>query len=201
MHVAANQSHPVRSLQLVGLGFRDTAPTYLEPHGVPSGGDWALERLAAVFLEGTENLNISSCTFSRIDGNALMLSKYHRNALIADNVFEWTGGSAMAAWGYTDELSQNGQLGWDGTGGDFPQFTKVVNNLIRETGVWEKQSSCWFQAKTAQTELDGNVCFNLARAGFNFNDGFGGGDYVHNNLIFNSCRESADHGPINCELK
>jgi hypothetical protein len=41
------------------------------------------------------------------------------------------------------------------------------------------------------------LCFNLARAGFNFNDGLGGGDQVYNNLIFNSCRESGDHGPIN----
>lgn len=37
---------------------------------------------------------------------------------------------------------------------------------VRETGIWEKQSSCWFQAKTAQTTLEGNLCFNLARAGF-----------------------------------
>ena len=50
------------------------------------------------------------------------------------------------------------------------------------------------QAKTAQTVITGNVCFNLARAGFNFNDGLGGGDEVHNNVIFNSNRESADHG-------
>ena len=30
-----------------------------------------------------------------------------------------------------------------------------------------------------------------------FNDGFGGGDIVTKNLIFNTCRESGDHGPIN----
>ena len=35
------------------------------------------------------------------------------------------------------------------------------------------------------------------QAGFNFNDGLGGGDEVHDNLIFNSCRETSDHGPIN----
>lgn len=39
--------------------------------------------------------------------------------------------------------------------------------------------------------------FNLARAGFNFNDGFGGGDNVVGNVLFNTCRESSDHGPIN----
>jgi hypothetical protein len=105
----------------------------------------------------------------------------------------WTGGTAMAAWGRTDEISANGTLGWDATAGDFPWRTTVTGNLITETGIWEKQSSCWFQAKAAQSTLTGNVCFNLARAGFNFNDGLGGGDEVHSNLIFNSCRESADH--------
>ena len=34
-----------------------------------------------------------------------------------------------------------------------------------------KQNSCWAQFKTARTTLEGNVCFNVARAGFNFNDG------------------------------
>merc|ERR1712046_88463 len=33
--------------------------------------------------------------------------------------------------------------------------------------------------------------------GINFNDGHGGGDTVTQNLIFNTCRESGDHGPIN----
>ena len=42
----ATQASPIKNLTLRGLGFRDTAPTYMEPHGVPSGGDWGLERRA-----------------------------------------------------------------------------------------------------------------------------------------------------------
>ena len=42
----ATQASPIKDLTLRGLGFRDTAPTYMEPHGVPSGGDWGLERRA-----------------------------------------------------------------------------------------------------------------------------------------------------------
>lgn len=68
---------------------------------------------------------------------------------------------------------------------------QVLYNVFREIGVWEKQSSAFFQAKSAQSTLRGNVVFNLARAGFNFNDGFGGGDEVHQNVLFNTCRESS----------
>ncbi len=195
--INATQSMPVKDLAIIGLGFRDTAPTFMETHAVPSGGDWALERIASVHAEGTENLVISNCNWTRIGGNAFMLSGYHRDATISNNSFRFLGGSAMVGWGRTDEVSDDGIHGYDGTGGEFPANTTVRGNLASEIGVIAKQSSCWFQAKTAQTTLTGNVCFNVARAGFNFNDGFGGGDSVNNNLIFNTNRESADHGPIN----
>ena len=102
----------------------------------------------------------------------------------------------------------------------------LTRQELTESVRWgqEKQSSCFFQAKTAGTTLRRNLCFNLPRAGFNFvraaayarlclslqagtpgrglslcplsdrqsrcgqNDGLGGGDEVHQNLIFNSCR-------------
>jgi hypothetical protein len=53
------------------------------------------------------------------------------------------------------------------------------------------------QAKTAATLIQGNVFFNGPRAGINYNDGFGGGDVISENLVFSSCRESGDHGPFN----
>ena len=30
---------PIKNFKLLGIGLRDTAPTMLEPHAVPSGGD------------------------------------------------------------------------------------------------------------------------------------------------------------------
>ena len=165
----ATQAEPIKGLTLRGVGFRDSAPTYMEPHGVPSGGDWGLERLGAVYLEGTVGLSISGCAFERLDGNALMLSGYHRGAAVTDSHFAYTGGTAIAAWGRTDELSDGGIHGYDATPGDIPQGTRIEGNIMRESGIWEKQSSCFFQAKTAGSILLRNLCYNLPRAGFNFN--------------------------------
>ena len=55
-----------------------TATTFMEPHGVPSGGDWALQRTAALFFEGTEGCAIDGCVLQRLDGNAVMLSGYNQ---------------------------------------------------------------------------------------------------------------------------
>ena len=196
-NLTGTQEKPIESVSFQGVGFRDTAYTYLDPHGVPSGGDWALERMGAIFIQGSSMVTINSSHLSVWDGNGVMLSGYNRNASIMWNEFAWMGGSAMAAWGITDELSDGGVHGYDGTDGNFPRYTFVFANIIREVGIWEKQSSAWFQAKSAQNFLVHNIVYNLARAGMNINDGFGGGTEIAGNLIFNTCRESSDHGPIN----
>ena len=53
-----------------------------------SGGDWALQRSGAVFLEGTESTQIRNCVFERIDGNALMISGYNRYAQVTQRYFK-----------------------------------------------------------------------------------------------------------------
>merc|ERR1711998_737510 len=90
-----------------------------------------------------------------------------------------------------------GTAGVDGTDGNHPRYTTVQGCTAREVGLYEKQSSFFMQAKTAQSTIKGNVFFNGPRAGINANDGFGGGDEIAQNLVFSTCRESGDHGPFN----
>jgi hypothetical protein len=99
-----------------------------------------MHRGGSVFLEGTENATVQQCLFKRVDGNGLFLSGYNRFALVTDNEFVWIGDSAMAAWGYTDEH--------DGTGGEQPRYTHIQRNVAHELGIFQLQSSMWFQAKT-----------------------------------------------------
>ena len=80
-------SEPVEDITIRGVNFRDTAYTYMDPHGMPSGGDWALERMGALFLEGTHNITVDSCIFENLDGNGIMVSGYNRNTTIQWNEF------------------------------------------------------------------------------------------------------------------
>ena len=83
----STMSHPIKNVTFQGLNFRDAADTTMEPWGVPSGGDWALYRGAAVFFEGTEGCVVKHCTFKRVDNNALFVSGYNRHTTFADNEF------------------------------------------------------------------------------------------------------------------
>ena len=79
----------------------------------------------------------------------------------------------------------------------YPRFTKVLRNTVREIGLNERQSSAWSEAKACQSEVRGNLFYNMPRAAINKNDGFGGGTVISDNLLANTCRESGDHGPFN----
>ena len=76
----------------------------------PSGGDWALYRGGALFIENVEGVEVEGCHFRRLDGNAVFLSRYTRNVTVSRSEFGWIGDNAMATWGETDE--------YDATGGE-----------------------------------------------------------------------------------
>ena len=125
---------------------------------------------------GSEAVTIDKCLLTRLDGNAIFIGGYNRNLSITNNELSFIGDSAMASWGDTSAaLNANGSLtvpggfkvGPDGRGGEQPRGTIVSGNICHEIGLWQKQSSLWFQAVTAQTVLKDNIFFNGPRAAFN----------------------------------
>jgi hypothetical protein len=131
--VYGSQNKPVRDITLRGIGIRDTAPTVMFPHTGPSGGDWSINRFAAVTVSGAEDVAISGCIFSRLDNAGVFLGGYTRNVVIADNEFAWLGESAVVSLGETEGAPIPG-WGVNGTAGNQPRGTKLWHNFGRELG-------------------------------------------------------------------
>ena len=121
-----NENSLISNIVIDGITFQDTKYTYMEAHGMPSGGDWTLEKLASILIENSSNITIKNSKFNRLDGNAILFYGYNRNDNVLYNIFEWLGQSAVALWGETEGISlydQDGTLynvGWDGTSGNQP---------------------------------------------------------------------------------
>ena len=143
VNVTATQEQPAVGISFKGIGFRDASYTYLHPHGMPSGGDWNLQRHAALFTEGTEGLEVDGCKFERLDGNAVAISGYSRNATVSRCHFSWIGDSAIISWGYTSGSPVPG-MGPDASDGNHPQYNQIVHNFGREVGIWQKVGH-WYQ--------------------------------------------------------
>ena len=189
LNIRGTLRNPVYDITVANVTFTQTEPTFLERYEAPSGGDWSIHRGGTVFVEGVDGFTLQQCLFDSPGGNGLFLSNYVRNAIIERNEFRYPGDSAIASLGSTELI--------DGTSGNQPRGTKIINNLMHENGIYGKQSGAYFQSLTAQVEFDGNILFNGPRDGVNFNDNFGGGHVLKNNLGFNMVRETADCGPFN----
>ena len=180
-------SDPVENITIQGGNFRDTSYTYMDPHGMPSGGDWVLQRMGAIFFEGTKYVTVENCTFER---NAIMVSGFNckttMNLCGLETLQLLNGGS------YTNGTNIPG-MGCDGTDCNHPRYSHILYNFAHELGIWKKQSSFYFQAKSCQNVIEGNIFFNGPRAGINFNDGFGGANYLTENILFNTCCKLGDH--------
>jgi hypothetical protein len=196
LHINGTQDVPVVGHQLIGVRIEHTAPVFMKQYqGSLSGGDWAIRPTGAVMLTGVRDAVVRFCTFSGVGGNGLFIGDFARNTIVAENEFAWVGESAIASIGSTDRI--------DGTNGNQPRGNAIVKNLIREIGIFGKQTAGYVQGMTAQTVVKKNILFNGPRAGICFLDGFGGGSIVTQNLAFNFVRETGDHGklhPTLCEL-
>ena len=85
----------------------------------------------------------------------------------------------------------------DLTGGFYPQDNIVAYNHAHETGLFDIESSFFFESVAGHNQVINNIMYNGPRAAINFNDGGVGGTVTRGNLIFGHGRESSDHGPIN----
>ena len=98
----------------------------------------------------------------QIDGNGVMLNGWNRNATVIGNEFAWVGATCVASWGYSSTCFNKNcsmKLPWregpDARAGEQPRGTQVLNNLFREMGIYQKQASAYFHAKSGLTEIAG----------------------------------------------
>ena len=190
LSIQGESDNPVRNVSIVGITFADSASTYMRDYEVPSGGDWSVHRGGAVFIDNSADVFIFRSTFTNLGGNAVTVSNYNEALTVAFSEFVWLGESAVVLLGSVS--------GIDGvTNTQQPFNTLLLGNLMHELGAYIKQTAAVVQFLSRYTTISKSAMFNLPRAGVNINDGFGGGMTIAGNVMFNTVRETSDHGPIN----
>eukprot|EP00040_Diaphanoeca_grandis_P030603 m.181184 g.181184 ORF g.181184 m.181184 type:complete len:915 (-) comp32055_c0_seq4:30-2774(-) len=187
--VRGNQSLPVVGVTLSGFQLRHSASHYTGPYPTCGGGDFCAARTGTVVVSGGENITLSDLDIDHPGGNGVAILDYNRDVEVAGCSLRHVGEVGFVVQGKTD--------GINATQGNYPMQTRIHHNFVYEVATKMRGGSFFFQSLSARTELDHNVALNGPRAGVNFNDGMGGGNNVHHNLIGNFVRESADHGNEN----
>ena len=82
-------------------------------------------------------------------------------------------------------------------GDNFPAECLVKDNLIHEIGLFEKQITGVEISMSFRITVSHNSIYDTPRAGINISEGTWGGHVIEYNDVFNTVKETGDHGSFN----
>lgn len=204
-----SESQPVRWITLRGLTFRHAARTVMDTREPLLRGDWAIYRGGAVFFEGAEDCAIEDSFLDQVGGNALFVNNYNRRVTIRGSRIARAGASGVCFVGDPhaarsplfnyDQVHRLEEI--DRTPGhcssNFPADCRVEDCLITLTGRVEKQTAGVNIDLARGITISHCSIYDMPRAGINIGDGCWGGHVVEYCDIFDTVKETGDHGSFN----
>jgi hypothetical protein len=204
-----DETQPVKWITMRGLTFRQAARTVMDTREPLVRTDWAIYRGGAIFFNGAEDCALEDSFIDQVGGNAVFVNNYNRRVAIRGTQIAKAGASGICFVGDTQAARsplfnyyQTHKLEEiDRTPGpkndNYPADCLVDDCLIHLTGRVEKQ--------TAGVEIDlaQNITvrhcsiYDLPRAGINIGDGCWGGHVIEFCDIFDTVKETGDHGSFN----
>jgi hypothetical protein len=200
---------PVRFVTLRGLTFRHAARTVMDTKEPLLRTDWALHRGGAIFYEGAEDCVLEDAFIDQVGGNAVFINHYNRRVTVRGSHITKAGASGVCIVGdpkaARNPLFNYGKVNQlediDRTPGpqtkNYPADCLVEDCLITLTGRVEKQTA------GVNIDLAQNITvrhcsiYDMPRAGINIGDGCWGGHLIEHNDVFDTVKETGDHGSFN----
>ena len=204
-----SQGSPVKWIELRGFTFQHASRTFMVTREPLLRSDWRIYRGGALFFTGAEDCYVDDCFLDQLGGNCIFVSGYNRRIRISRSHIARAGANGISFVGERKAVrnpldSYDDRLGigdLDLTPGprtaDYPAECLVEDTLIYQTGQVEKQ--------TAPVEIDiaraitVRHCsiYDVPRAGINIGDGCWGGHHIDHCDVFDTVKETGDHGSFN----
>jgi PDZ domain/Right handed beta helix region len=204
-----SEKNPVRNISIDGLMLTQTRRTFMQNKEPLLRSDWTIYRGAAVLYEGALNCSLKNCSLYNLGGNAVFFNKFNRNCEVSGCMISKIGASAMCFVGdpnavrspsfeYNEfvPLEQIDRSPGPKTN-NYPANCKVYDNLMFDLGLVEKQSAGIELSMCQRITVSHNSIYDVPRAGINISEGTWGGHVIEYNDVFNTVKESGDHGSFN----
>ena len=209
VELRGDEHNPVRWVNLRGFTFRHSAHTFMENKEPLLRSDWTTYRGGAIFFNGTENCTLDDCFLDQAGGNAVFVNMYNRAVAISRCHIAGAGGNGVAFVGDPKavrsplfEYEQRQTLAEiDRTPGpktnNYPAECTVDDCLIYRTGRTEKQTAGVQISMSRRITVRHSSIYDMPRAGINISEGTWGGHVVEFCDVFDTVKETGDHGSFN----
>lgn len=204
-----SEKSPVSNIIFRGITFTHAARSFMDNREPLLRSDWTTYRGGALFFDGATNCRVEKCKLDQVGGNAIFFSNHNRNCIVQSCQISNAGGNGVAFVGNPDAvrspLFEYGQRqsyeaidkGRGPRTNNYPADCLVEDCLIYRTGRVEKQTAPVAIALSSRITVRHCSIYEVPRAGINIGDGCWGGHVIENCDVFDTVRETGDHGSFN----
>jgi len=200
---------PVRFIQLEGLALTHTARTFMKNKEPLLRSDWTTWRGGAVFFDGAENCKLQGLDIYQVGSNAVFVNNYNRQIEISGCHVTEAGASSVCFVGdpkalrsplfeyhQTQTLEEMDQTPGPKTD-NYPARCRVHDCLLTLNGRFEKQTAGVNICMSEEITVSHCSIYDVPRAGINICDGAFGGHLIVMCDVFDTVKETGDHGSFN----
>ncbi|MFI5139694.1 MAG: right-handed parallel beta-helix repeat-containing protein [Sphingobacteriales bacterium] len=203
------EEKPVKNIIISGLLLTETVRTFMQNREPLLRSDWTIYRGGAILYEGAVHCSLKNCTLHDLGSNAIFFSKFNRDCEISGCLISEIGASGICFVGdpgaarspsfsyYQYIPPAQMDLAAGPKTNNYPKDCKVYDNLMFDLGYVEKQSAGVQLSMCQNITVSHNTIYDVPRAGINVNEGTWGGHIIEYNDVFNTVKETGDHGSFN----
>ncbi|HAH22221.1 MAG TPA: peptide-binding protein [Prolixibacteraceae bacterium] len=203
------EQEPVMNITIKNIEFTQAARTFMEKYEPLLRSDWTIYRGGAIVFEGTESCHLEGCYLHNLGGNSVFFSNYNLNSGISGSHITQIGASAICFVGdanavrspvfnyhnFTPIDQMDREVGPKTS--NYPANCLVYDNLIHPIGLFEKQVTGVELSMCKSITVSHNSIYDMPRSGINVSEGTWGGHIIEYNDVFETVKETGDHGSFN----
>jgi hypothetical protein len=193
---------------LENLRIENTSRTFMAQYEPLLRSDWCVHRGGAIFVEDSSGITIKHCEFNNIGSNAIFVSGGSHDNRIERCHFYDIGASCVLFVGKPSSINSP-RFGYDAPNDDidmesigpanneYVRDCTVDNCLMHDFGFIEKQTSAVCISMAARISVLNSSIYTCPRAAINICENSFGGHVIEGNDVFDTVRETGDHGAFN----
>jgi hypothetical protein len=209
VELQGSKENPVRHITLKGITFRHANRTFMKTKEPLLRSDWTIYRGGAILINGAEDCVIVDCEFDQVGGNAVFVNNYNRRIAVRGSHFHGIGASGVCFVGDPGAVRNpcfeyhqtNAYEEIEKTPGpktdNYPADCLVEDCLIHNVSVVEKQATGVQISMSNRITIRHCSVYDTGRAGINISEGTFGGHLIEFCDVFDTVRETGDHGSFN----
>lgn len=198
-----------KNVSIENIKLRRAKRTFMLTNEPLLRSDWTIYRGGAIYFANSSDCSISRCSLFDIGTNGVFVDGKNSNITISRCHFKDLGASGICFVGKPSSVrsplfeatDSQSFLEIDKKRGpksnEYPRSCTVENCLIERVGMLEKQATGVEISMSYGISIINTSIYDASRAGINISEGTFGGHLIDGCDVFDTVKETGDHGSFN----